>query len=316
MPVPGADGAHDWIGFASGAELPHYIAPASGQLVNGNERVAPPDFPVFMGRDWFGDWRARRIRAMLAASDRHTPAGFSRMQLDVQSAFARQILPALRGIKPTEPRAARAAALLDDWDGSMSMDLPQPLIFNAWISRFRDLVLARNSVLPHAAGPLLEFVAFVLSPQGAHWCGDDCRPLVAESLARASADLAARFGPEPAGWRWGEVHQAVFAHPMFRDMPVLGPLTTARIESPGDDSTVDRASPRLDTFESVHGASFRGVYDLADLDRSLFVVAPGQSGNPFSRAARNFLTRWRDGDTITLGPQARAITATIRLTPP
>ena len=43
------------------------VAPASGRLVNANERVAPPDFPVFLGRDWFGDWRARRIRELLDA---------------------------------------------------------------------------------------------------------------------------------------------------------------------------------------------------------------------------------------------------------
>ena len=52
------DGSHDWIGWASGEQLPHIVAPASGRLVNANDRVAPPDFPVFLGRDWFGDWRA------------------------------------------------------------------------------------------------------------------------------------------------------------------------------------------------------------------------------------------------------------------
>ena len=63
-PVPG-DGSHDWIGWASGEQLPHIVAPASGRLVNANDRIAPPDFPVFLGRDWFGDWRAARIRELL-----------------------------------------------------------------------------------------------------------------------------------------------------------------------------------------------------------------------------------------------------------
>ena len=64
--MPG-DGSHDWIGWASGDQLPHYVSPASGRLVNTNERIAPPDFPVFLGRDWFGDWRARRVRQLLDA---------------------------------------------------------------------------------------------------------------------------------------------------------------------------------------------------------------------------------------------------------
>ncbi len=313
-PVPGGDGAHDWTGWASGAALPHFVAPASGVLANANERVAPADFPVFLGHDWFGDWRLRRIRAMLATTDRHTPADFAHMQADVESAFAQQILPAMRTVAPPAGVAARASAVLANWDGSMAADRPQPLIFNAWLRRFYRLVLDRAKVTQDGLAPMLEFVAYVLSPAGAHWCGGDCGPLLGQALGESTADLAARYGDDPAAWRWGEVHEAVFAHPMFRALPLLGPLTTVRIPSGGDDSTVDRGSPDKD-FNNVHGASFRGVYDLADLDRSLFMVAPGQSGFPFGRRARNFVTRWRDGDTILLAPQPGAVTATLRLTP-
>ena len=96
---------------------------------------------------------------------------------------------------------------------------------------------------------------------------------------------------------------------------MLGQLGTLTIPSPGDDTTVDRGGPVYKQFQSVHGAEYRGVYDLADLDRSLIHLAPGQSGNLLSRHARDFLTRWRDGETITLGPVADRTTATIRLTP-
>jgi penicillin amidase len=57
------------------------------------------------------------------------------------------------------------------------------------------------------------------------------------------------------------------------------------------------------------------VYDLADLDRSLFVVAPGQSGNLLSRHAWDFLRRWRDGGTVTLGPAPDHVEERVRLTP-
>jgi penicillin amidase len=135
------------------------------------------------------------------------------------------------------------------------------------------------------------------------------------SLGDAIGDLRLRFGPDPAAWRWGEAHPAVFAHPMLRSIPVLNAFGTLSIASPGDDSTVDRGGPAYKQFQSVHGPEYRGVYDLADLDRSLFVVVPGQSGNLLSRHARDFLARWRDGDTITLGPASGPASATIRLTP-
>ncbi len=313
-PVPG-DGSHDWVGWASGDQLPHYVSPASGRLVNTNERIAPPDFPVFLGRDWFGDWRARRVRQLLDASDRHTAAGFARMQTDVVSTFAQQVLPALRAVPPQPGRVGTAQALLQGWDGAMTMDAPQPLIFNAWVNRFYALVLRKAGISLVDGGPLPDFVAFVLSPAGAHWCGGDCNASLAEALKTAVDELSDRFGPDPAAWRWGTAHPAVFAHPVLRAIPLLGTLTTLTIPSPGDDTTVDRGGPRFSDFHSVHGAAYRGVYDLADLDRSLFVVTPGQSGNPLSRFSRNFMTRWRDGATITIGPQPASVTATVHLTP-
>ncbi len=379
IPVEGADGAHDWVGWASGGQLPHFVDPATGRLVNANERIAPPDFPVFLGRDWFGDWRARRIRALLVATPHATPADFTRMQRDVISPFANDLLPVLLAIDAKDGRAATALGLLHQWDGSMARNLPQPLIFTAWIDRFVDLVLQRSGIALGDAGPRSEFAAYLLlaaavptlNPLGAHmetqplagpaigsvfgqasgpaadsipgprsdtaagptahsgpvsaavkaldpraqWCGGDCAVLLRAALEASLSDLAMRLGPDPTTWRWGEAHQAVFANPLLARLPVIGRLTTFRIASPGGDTTIDRGVPARGSFESVHGPGFRAVYDLADLDRSLFVVVPGQSGNPLSSHAADFLQRWRDGETIVLGPKADTITANIRLLP-
>jgi penicillin amidase len=312
-PVPG-DGSHDWIGWAAGEQLPHSVSPDSGRLVNANEPVAPADFPVFMGRDGFGDWRAERIRQMLAASDRHTPADFARMQVDFVNLFARQVLPVLLATPGVAGPSATALALLKGWDGTAGRDLPQPLIFNAWMSDFYYTVLRRAGAGSGLGAPVADFVSFVLSPAGAHWCGGDCGPLLRESLDTAVTDLRGRFGDDPAAWRWGAAHQAIFAHPILRNIPILGSLSTIHIPSGGDDDTVGRGGMNAE-WQSVHGASYRGVYDLSDLDRSLFMITPGQSGNPLSSHARDFVTRWRDGATITLGPVAATITGTIQLTP-
>ncbi len=315
-PVTG-DGSHDWIGWASGDQLPHYVDPASGRLVNANERIAPPDFPVFLGRNWFGDWRAQRIRQMLAKTDKHTAAGFARMQADVRSTFAQQVLPTLLAVKPSQPGGAsgKALALLRDWDGTMAMDLPQPLIFNAWMDRFNQRVLKDAGIPLRDAGPQPDFVAFVLSPAGAHWCGGDCAPVLRDTLDQAVQALSARFGPDPDNWRWGPAHKAIFAHPILQHVPLLRTWATLSIPSPGDDTTVDCGTPVPNEFQSVHGPSYRGVYDLADLDRSLFMMAPGQSGNLLSHFSGNFLQRWRDGATITIGPKPDRVTATIDLLP-
>lgn len=305
--LTGGDDAYGWSGFASGEKLPRIVAPASGRLINANEPVAPSDFPVFMGRDTFRDWRARRIRTLLDGAPKFSSSDFAAMQVDVLSPYAAALLPVLR-VVPGAPRVLR------DWDGAMTENDPRPLIFSTWMQAFDLAVRARANIPASARAPLFDFVPYVLSPAGAHWCGGDCSPLLNATFESTMSALATRFGPDFTTWRWGTVHQAIFAHPFLRSVPVLGTLTTLRIAVPGDGTTLDRGDMN-EALEAVHGASYRGVYDLADLDRSLFVTAPGQSGNPISRHARDFLTRWRDGAMVLLGPRPVEVTASVRLEP-
>lgn len=318
MPVPGASGAYDWIGWASGTQLPHIIDPPSGQLVNANNRVAPPNFPIFLGRHWFSDWRARRIRRLLDRQPELTVAEFVHMQGDATSLFARTLLPNLLAVPPPPGRAGEAFHLLDGWNGTMNVNAPQPLIFHAWVDRFYELLMQRNHVpLSDAvfAAPLTELMPSVFSPGGAHWCGGQCTTMLQKALVQAVAVLTSRFGPDPTRWHWGKAHRAVFADPLLQGIPLLHRFGTFAIASPGNATTIDAGGTALGHFTSVHGPEFRGVYDLANLNDSRFIMAPGQSGNLFSRFADNFLRQWRNGQTIAIGPRAARASATLRLLP-
>jgi penicillin amidase len=276
---------------------------------------------VFLGRDNYGDWRARRIRTMLSAAPRPSVVDFAAMQTDVTSAYAAQILPRLRAVPPADALSASALNLLSNWDGAMREDQPQPLIFNAWIAQFRRDVFAQHGLGPTvgAASPPAEFVAFVIAgaetPSGKWWCGGNCDRMLSAALTTATASLGPVYGPDPALWRWGRAHHALFADQALSGIPLLGPLTTAALATGGDDSTVGRAGMAPGSFDAVHGASYRAVYDLADLDRSRFMMAPGQSGNMFAQHARDFLRRWGAGEAITIGPDADHVSATLTVRP-
>ena len=88
LPARGWDGSMDWTGFVPFDAMPHIENPASGQIANANSRPAPADHPVFLGVDWYGDWRLRRIRELLAERPTHDLAGFAAMQNDVVSLLA------------------------------------------------------------------------------------------------------------------------------------------------------------------------------------------------------------------------------------
>lgn len=303
-PAPGADGSHDWIGWATGAALPRTIDPPSGRVLNANERAAPPDFPVFLGQDWNDDLRARRARELLIATPKHTLDSFAAMQTDTLSLFARDTLPRLRALAIPDGLARRAQSLLTTWDGTMSPDLPQPLIFNAWMQAFARTLNAGDGAAPwwHLAAHALAAAA----PQHA--------PLLRQSLDQATARLAATYGPDPAAWRWGTAHPAVFAHPLLRFVALLDPISTVRIPIGGDASTLLRANTNA-THEAVHDAGFRAVHDLVDLEQSRFIVTPGQSGHILAAAARNLAEPWRQGTLLPIGPTPPRLAARITLTP-
>ncbi|PHK96841.1 penicillin acylase family protein [Pseudoroseomonas rhizosphaerae] len=301
QPAPGWDGSHDWDGFVPFDALPHAEAPASGVLVNANNRVQPEGDGPYLGRDWHGDWRFRRIHALLAQRGRHTPQDQAVIQQDAVSLFAREVLPVLLSLPRPAGHAGAARDLLLGWEGEMAPDRPQPLIFNAWWKLAARMALAHGGV-PEGGWPATsEFLRFVLHPdgRGAHWCrpaaeagtprpasafapGGACAALAAAALTEAVEELVARFGPDPAAWRWGDAHAAQLEHPLLRFVPLLGRWSSLSLPTPGDGETVNRGGTDR-SFRHVHGPGLRAVFDLASPDGAWAVIATGQSGHPLSR---------------------------------
>ena len=320
LPAPGWDGAADWIGFVPFDAMPHAEDPPGGMLAAANSRPAPADHPVFLGRDWNGDWRLRRIAELLAARPRHDAAGFAAMQTDIVSPFAREVLPTLLAVQPG-PQAARAHALLRDWDGAMRANAPQPLIFHAWLRAFRRLALQAGGAAEAEDVAGAEFLRFLLHPdgRGRAWCGEDrCLPLLTRALEEAVRTLADQHGADPAAWRWGAVHVARFEHPLLRFVPGLNALMRLEVPTGGDGETIARGGFRGAgdrPFAHGHGAGLRLVADLGDPDGLLAMIATGQSGHPLSDHWGDLLQRWRDGDVLRLGREPEREAGRIQLTP-
>jgi len=69
-------------------------------------------------------------------------------------------------------------------------------------------------------------------------------------------------------------------------MPIIKWFVNIRLATSGGDNTLSRGVTRgtgPNPFENVHGAGYRGVYDFADPDSSVFIISTGQSGHPLSR---------------------------------
>ena len=88
---------------------------------------------------------------------------------------------------------------------------------------------------------------------------------------------------------------------MLGKVAVLNWFVNIRQSTSGGDNTLQRGrTSGVDPapFQNVHAAGYRGVYDFADPDSSVFVTATGQSGHPLSRYYDDLSELWRRGEYI------------------
>ena len=308
LPVEGASGAHDWTGFIPFDELPQIFDPPSGKIVNANNRIVPKSYPHLIAAEWEAPYRAQAIEESLDGGFGATAEESRALQGSVLSIAARELVPLMTDFAPQTERQAQARDLLLGWDFQMRAETPQPLIFDAWLIALTEAVFADElgEAFDFFLGWQADTLQRVLTDDAA-WCDDrrtpareTCDDQLRLSLERALAPLEKRLGKDIGAWRWGDLHRARFAHPVFTSVPLLGRLFDRTAEIGGDYYTALRAAPRIrgeQRFTAIHGAGVRAVFDLADLDKSVFVLGPGQSGHVLSKHYDDLLTSWRLGSS-------------------
>jgi penicillin G amidase len=310
-PVPGWTGAHDWDGRVPFEALPRAVDPPGAILFNANNRVVPEDYPYLLTADWEAPYRARRLGQLLGAGP-FALQDFAAIQADELSLLAQDLLPMMLTAEPGGPGAADAMARLGAWDRVMRADAAEPLLFAAWYRELSRLIYADElgDTFEGFWGVRPQFMHRILTARQV-WCDDartgrieTCEELATAALEAALVDLSRRFGADPAAWRWGEAHPATMDHPLFEREVVLDRLFNIRVESGGDSVTVNvghfRPADRRRPFASTHAAGYRAIYDLADLNRSSFVAATGQSGNPLSPHYRDLTDLWASGRSVAI----------------
>lgn len=328
VPAPGAGALYDWTGFIPFEQLPQSLNPAKGVIVNANNpTLRTADYRYWLGLNRSPGYRATRIEERLSLSRRHDADAMTRLQMDSTSLMARDLLPLMTEIRPTSKLARQALALVKDWDGSMNQNTPQPLIFMAWIATLKGAIFADEleKLFSSFSGFRTQPIKRALTKDQI-WCDDratkateTCNTILIRALEAATTGLAEKYGQKPADWLWGNAHEARFDHPVLGRLPIIGTLFNVRIPTDGGSYTVNRGHMIPDNpkspFASVHGAGLRAVYDLSNLLKSRFTIAPGQSGNPLSPHYDDMAEIWRDGGSITPGTRTPASQLTLNPAP-
>jgi len=300
-PSPGWDARYDWVGT-----IPHDATPQDdgtrGWIATANQRIHAADYPHFLTQDWAPPYRQERIEQLLEQTPQHDRSSFAAMHADLHSAATLRLLPFLLRTESGHPLAAQAMAALQGFDGVMHADSAAPLIYTAWIDEFTRGVVggrlgAERLGALYGKRTFRQGVEGILERDDAAWCGPGgCAEASRAALDRALDRLQGMQGADVARWRWGEAHPAISVHRPFSNVAALAPLFEVRTPTGGDPFTLNVGQYHLDKsdapYANRHAASLRAIYDLADLERSVFIYQTGQSGNAFSRRYRDMSEDW------------------------
>ena len=322
MPTPGWIAQHRWQGVLPFASNPEFIRPRGGILGNTNNKTVDRPFPNHVSYLWGDTQRIQRWRSLMQRRQVHTRESFIEAQLDTVSFTARSLLP-LIGAElwftgeaapdgTPERERQRALILLAGWSGEMNEHLPEPLIYAAWVRALQERLI-RDELGPlaqefdHVEPLFIERVFRNVDGAGA-WCDvlqsapvETCPEMARLALDDALIWINETWGGELESLRWGDAHQATHDHQTLGEVPLLRYFVNIRQSTSGGDNTLLRGRTKgtgPDPFLNVHGAGFRGVYDFADPDSSVFITSTGQSGHFLSRHYDDLAQLWRRGEYI------------------
>ena len=290
FPVPRAEAAaarwSDWVPFD---ELPRLVDPPDGFLYSANNLIAVSPPAPYIGIDVAPSWRARRIVDALRTSEHATVTDMETIHRDVVSLAARRV-------------AARVDwAPLRDWDGRMDSDSTAAAAYSVLRGALFDVVLdhtglagvtgdARNRLLPgiRPEGDLWRVVE-------RHLAANDETLVAGLGWDGALAAAVARAESTWQGETWGELHKSAPVHALAD--PSLNPPARP-IDGDLDTVKVSGYIPSQPGFRARTGSVARYAFDLADWDRSGWVVPHGSAGDVTAEHGFDQGGAWAEGRLV------------------
>jgi len=308
VPMPAWTAVHDWKGFIPFAELPSATVSGGGPEVVSDGRPGGPDYPYFVSCYWNDDSRAERIRKLLNGVPEHSHQTFNAVITDTKSPLARDLVPvmlkAAKSWKSLDPVEKKALEILRSWDLSMKRESAGAAIFALTYQSLQE-ELFRESLggdcyprFSRESQLVAGTIRRIFLRGRTAWLGK-IRPgqVLLRSLQKAVHQGTSIMGSDPSEWKWGDVHKAVFRHPLTarsRFLELLyhvGPVSMA-----GAGDTIDLAGwfPSH-PFLVRDGVSLKQISDMTHPPELVGITPMGTSAHFFSTHYKDQMSAWAQG---------------------
>ena len=299
-PAPGWDPKYDWKGFVPFSSMPMSYDPPEGFIVAANQAATASKTP-FLTTEWDYGFRSERIRDLLTATPKVTPARMAQIQGDTYNEFAPVLVKSLLAVSLDQDRFAKdSQQLLRTWDftqpSGKSSSSAAAAYYNAvWRNVLRLTFDDELGDMKAKGGSQwMQALSGLLAKPRDSWWDNRLTPGVIESrdeilrqaMVAARLDLTTKLGKAPVTWQWGRLHQLTLEHKVLGGDSVAGPLRAVfnrgPWQMPGGSSIVNANGGDASKGYDVDWApSMRMVVDLGDLDASRWVNQTGSSGHPY-----------------------------------
>ncbi len=309
------------------AESPRLLNPESGRIVTANQRIATEEeFPTYLSDSFASGYRASRIHEALDERPRHDVESFRAMQQDGLTPEARELTPWMLEAKAATPADQALVDLLAEWDFRFTPESAAPLVWSIWMRQLgRELLDEAGPTRPFRESMLTPAIVLTLSGEWSELCNrvetpevETCADALTKTLTQTREILEAGWGPGVDDWQWERV-QFKLGHLGFADLPLLGQRFSRSTSIPAGLSSLFNNNFIIgdtpDAFPLMGGAGYQGIYDLSDLDASLFMAPGGPSGHVGSDYYNNLTPLWIAGERMRLDPDEIGPIATLTLAP-
>ncbi len=343
LPTPGWDPSSGWedepLAYAG---LPGTVDPEDGLVVSANQYPGPSPLGAFLGADWLDGSRYGRITELVRGRTDWDVASTMRVQTDRKTL----LWPRIRGavlaalVQPPKPAgeapargsrgprgSARALQWLESWDGVVSGSSVAASIYEVF---FAEMVLrvakakaprawraaigeGTNVVLPYGMMALrrIDHLARLLVAQPDGFFEQGWPAEIDAAMVAALEVLRKAAGNDDRRWTWGEVRPVFLVHPVGTKKPLDRIWSRGPLPFGGDATTIPQASVAFDAplGNAIGIPNLRAVMDVGHWEKSRWVLAGGQSGNPLSPHYADMVDLWMRGESVSIAWSSHTVAA-------
>jgi penicillin amidase len=324
FPTRGWDEKSEWLGYIPFNNLPQEFNPKSGLIINANNKITTKDKNYYLGFAWEPKYRAQRIYNLLIENQKHSIDSFKMIQNDIFSPIAKDFISLIINKNFDTSTERKALVKLKYWDFIFDKTKAEPLIFETWLNEIKNTVFSNNltpklDIYLDLHPKELKLILNNKSDKCSFLTNNDCYNIAITAFQKTVLKLREKYGSEIDNWQWGKEHKIHYTHPIFDNIPLFNLLLSKQSDANGNNYTVNCSVSNPNNidnqFVSVYGSSLRVIYDLSNLNNSLFIITPGQSGNIFSNFYDNLIDTWTQGEYITFNDDPSLMINHITLLP-